>query len=164
MVFVTLILFLIIYPLPAWAGQLTRQIQERLDNFLNKCAMKSDFYDENYTITELFDNADARLFRLIQKREHCPHHLLLNTTTAVLWSQDTEVICSFPHPQCKYNLYKSSFLRCLFKHVYQLWYLPPSTQDPLLSAGLPTHLLPLLLPLRFAFINYIYLLTYLLTY
>ena len=54
-------------------------------------------------------------------------------------------------------------------NVYQPWYLPPSTQDPLLPTGLPTHLVPLLLRLRFgfgwplcAFINYIYLLTYIL--
>ena len=34
-------------------------------------------------------------------------------------------------------------------NVYQPWYLSPSTQDPLLPAGLPTHLVPLLLRLRF---------------
>ena len=54
-------------------------------------------------------------------------------------------------------------------NVYQPWYFLPSTQDLLLPAGLPTHLVPLLLCLRFgfgwplcAFTNYIYLLTYLL--
>jgi len=55
-------------------------------------------------------------------------------------------------------------------YVYQSWYLPSSPQDPLLPAGLPIHLTPLLLHLRFgfcwplcAFINYIWLI-YLLTY
>ena len=54
-------------------------------------------------------------------------------------------------------------------NVYQPWYLSPSTQDPLLPAGLPIHLVPLLLRLIFGFgwplcmfTNYIYLLTYLL--
>jgi len=55
-------------------------------------------------------------------------------------------------------------------YLYQSWYLPSSSQDPLLPAGIPIHLTPLLLRLRFgfcwplcAFINYIYLLPYLLT-
>jgi len=54
--------------------------------------------------------------------------------------------------------------------VYWSWHLPSSSQDPLLPAGLPLHLTPLLLRTRFsfcwplcAFINYICILTYLFT-
>ena len=56
-------------------------------------------------------------------------------------------------------------------YLYQSWYLSSSPQDPPLPAGLPIHLTPLLLRLRFgfwwplcAFINFTYLITYLLTY
>ena len=54
-------------------------------------------------------------------------------------------------------------------YLYQSWYLPSSSQDQLLPPGLPVHLTPLFMRLRFgfcwpmcAFINYMYLLTYLL--
>jgi len=33
--------------------------------------------DENYTTAELLDKGDARLFRLVQRPEHCLHHLYL---------------------------------------------------------------------------------------
>ena len=52
--------------------------------------------------------------------------------------------------------------------MYQSWYFSSSTQNPLLPAGLPTHLVSIFLRLRFGlgwplrvFTNYIYLLTYL---
>ena len=99
-----------------WGGQLTRQLQKPLDAFLKR-ARKFGFCNENYTIAELLDKADATLFRLVKRSEHCLHHLL----------PDTINICSmelrhgghsFPLPQCKYNLYKNSFIsRCLFKYV-----------------------------------------------
>jgi len=54
----------------------------------------------------------------------------------------------------------------LRSYLYQSWHLSSSSQDSRLPAGLPLHLTPLLLRLRFgicwplcAFINYIYLLT-----
>jgi len=39
-------------------------------------------------------------------------------------------------------------------YLYQSWYLLSSPQDPLLPAGLPIHLAPLLLRLRFGFANH----------
>ena len=51
---------------PSLEGQLTRQLQERLGAFLKR-ARKFGFCDENYTTVELLDNADARLFRLVQR-------------------------------------------------------------------------------------------------
>ena len=82
MVFVALILSRITYALPAWGGQLTRQLQERLDAFLKR-ARKFGFCDENYTTAELLDKADSRLFRLVQRPEHCLHHLLPESINSV---------------------------------------------------------------------------------
>jgi len=48
-------------------GQLTRQQQERLDAFRKRAKMFG-FCDENYTIAELLDKADARL--LVLHRMH----------------------------------------------------------------------------------------------
>jgi len=75
MVFVALILSRIIYALPAWGGNLTRQLQERLGAFLKR-TRKFGFCDANYTTAELLDQADTRLFRLVQRPEYSIHHLL----------------------------------------------------------------------------------------
>ena len=112
-----LILSRITYAIPAWGGQLTRQPQERLDALLKR-ARKFGICDENYTTEELLDKADASLFRLVQRPEHCFHRLLPDET---VHSCSVELRCrdhSFPLPQWKYNLYKNSFIsRCLFKYV-----------------------------------------------
>jgi len=64
MVFMTLILSRITYALPAARrGQLTRQLQERLDAFLKRARMFG-FCDENYSTAELLEKADARLLGL----------------------------------------------------------------------------------------------------
>ena len=63
---------------------------------------------------ELLDKADARLFRLVQRPERCLHHLLPDTI-------NMELRHSFPLLQCKYDLYKNSFIsRRLFKYVQLL--------------------------------------------
>ena len=61
------------------------------------------FCDENYTTAELLDKADARLFRLVQRPEHCLHHLLPDTTNSCSMELRHRGH-SFPLPQCKYNL------------------------------------------------------------
>jgi len=68
--------------------------------------------------------------------------------------------------RCFYNLELSASSS---PNVYQPWHLLPPPQDPLFAAGLPTHLAPFILHLKFgfcwtlcAFTNYIYLFTYLL--
>ena len=48
--------------------------------------------DKNYTIAELLDNADARLFRFVQRPEHCRHHLLPDTVNSCSMEFDTEVV------------------------------------------------------------------------
>jgi len=61
--------------------------------------------------------ADARLFSLVRRPEHCRHHLLpvtINSCSMELRHRRR----SFPLPQFKYNLYKNSCIsRCLFKYV-----------------------------------------------
>ena len=82
-----------------------------------KRARKFGFCDANYTMAELLDKADARLFRLVQKPEHCLYHLLpddINSCSMELRHRGH----NFPLPQCKYNFYKNSFIsRCLIKYV-----------------------------------------------
>jgi len=67
-------------------GQLTRQLEERLDVVLKR-ARKFGSCDENYATVELLDKADARLFRLVQRPEHCFHYLLADTIKSCsIWS------------------------------------------------------------------------------
>jgi len=116
MVFVAFTLSHIVYALPAWGWHLTRQLHEHLDAFL-KLARKFGYCNANYATTELLDKADARLFRLVQRPEHCLHHLLPDTIDECSMELRHRDHC-FPLPQCKYNLYKNLFIsRCLFKYV-----------------------------------------------
>jgi len=48
--------------------------QERLDAFLKRPG-KFGYCNEHYAIAELFDKADAKLFKHVQRLEHCLHHL-----------------------------------------------------------------------------------------
>ena len=84
-----------------------------------KRARKFGFCDENYTTAELHvvDKADARLFRPVQRPEHC-HHLLPDTINSCSMELRHRGHIVFALPQCRYNLYKNSFiLRRLFKYV-----------------------------------------------
>jgi len=68
---------------------------------LFKRARKFGFCDENYTTAELFDKADARLFRPVQKPENC----LLSDTINSCSMELRERGHSSPFLQCKYNLF-----------------------------------------------------------
>ena len=114
MVFVAVILSRITYVYTATlGGQLTRQLQERLDAFLKR-ARKFGFCDEHHTTAELLDKANARLLKLVQRLEHCLYHLLpdaINSCPMELRHRGHK----FPLP---HNLYKNSIISgCLFKYV-----------------------------------------------
>jgi len=64
------------------------------------------FCNKNFSIAELLDKADARLFMLAQRPEHFLHHLLLDTINSCSMELRHRGH-SFPLPQCKYNLYKT---------------------------------------------------------
>ena len=82
-VFVALILSRITYALPAWGGQLTRQLQERLDAFLKR-ARKSGFCEENYATPELLDKAG--FLGLYRDQNIVFIIFYLTLLTAVQWS------------------------------------------------------------------------------
>jgi len=115
MVSVALILFHIIYALPAWGEHFTRQLQECLNVFLKR-ARKFGFCDANYTTTELLVKAHARIFRLVQRPEHGPYHLLPDTIDSCSMELRHRGH-SFPLPHCKQNLYQNTISRCLFKCI-----------------------------------------------
>ena len=91
-------------------------------------------------------------------------HLLLHTCQS-----QTHITSSTLHSTSSgtrsFSPYNLEISPSISPYLYQSWYLLSSLQDPLLPAGLPIHLTPLL-RLGFCwplctFINYMYLLTYL---
>ena len=97
-----------------WRAPHQTALQERLDAFLNELESLV-FVMQYYTMAELLDKADARLFSLVQRPD--VEHLLSDTINSC--SMDLRHRGrSFSLPQYNYNLYKNSFIsRCLFKYV-----------------------------------------------
>ena len=85
MVFVALMLSRITHALPAWGGQLTRQLQERVDAFLKR-ARKFGLCDKNYKTAELHDKVDARYLGLYKDQNIVFIIFFLILLTAVPWS------------------------------------------------------------------------------
>jgi len=85
--------------------------------------------------------------------------------------QTPQALCLCPSQidrNCNLFLLLQDRLPSISPYLYQSWHLPSSSQDPLLPAGLPLHLTPLLLRLRFGFADHCarleIIFTYLLTY
>jgi len=92
--FCGLILSRITNALPAWRGQLTRQLQEHLDAFL-KQARKFGFCNEHHTIVELLAKANVELFKNVKRPEHCLHHLISDTINSCPMTQRPQILhCS----------------------------------------------------------------------
>ena len=91
---------------------LTRQLQERLDAFLIH-GVEFGLCDEHYAAAELIDKADARLFRPVQRPEHCHHHLLPDTVNNC--SMELKHRHSFPFLSANITCIKTR--QRLFKYV-----------------------------------------------
>jgi len=120
-VFVALILSRITHAISAWRGQLTRQLQERVDAFLKR-ATKFCFCEENYTTAELPDKADARRFRLLQRPEHCLYHLLSDTINSC--SMELRLRGhSFPFLSANITCIKTHLYHDVCSNMYSYWWI-----------------------------------------
>jgi hypothetical protein len=112
-VYCAIIVSRITYALPAWAGFLTADLTNRIDSMLKKC-FKFGYSEQCDNISKLCENADNKLFNLLQNPGHCAHYLLPppKQTARCLRRRGH----NFQLPQCHYALYKNSFIcRLLFK-------------------------------------------------
>ena len=75
-VFNALILSRITYALPVWGGHLTKQQTQRINAFLKR-ARKYGFTEKLYSIEELLEKADARLFGRMLNSAHCLHSIFI---------------------------------------------------------------------------------------
>ena len=60
-----------------WGGHLTKQQRQRINAFLKR-ARKYGLTEELYSIEEMLEKADARLFRRMLNPAHCLHSILPN--------------------------------------------------------------------------------------
>ena len=65
----------ILYALPAWGGLLSAELKGRINAFL-RCLYKYGFMHSIIDIEYLLTSSDQKLFRNMQKCEHCLNHLL----------------------------------------------------------------------------------------
>jgi len=71
----SLIVFRILYALPAWGGLLSVELKGRINAFL-RCLYKYGFTHSIIDIEHLLISSDRKLFRNMQKCEHCLNRLL----------------------------------------------------------------------------------------
>ena len=71
----SLIVSRILYALPAWGGLLSDELKGRINAFLRRI-YKYGFMHSVIDIEYLLASSDRKLFRNMQKCEHCLNHLL----------------------------------------------------------------------------------------
>ena len=96
---------------------MAQNANKRINAFLKR-ARKYGFTEELYSIEELLEKADARLFGRMLNPAHCLHSILPNKSNKSHQLLLRKRGHALSLPQCTYNLYKNTFLpRCLFKFV-----------------------------------------------
>ena len=111
-VFQAIVISRILYALPAWGVHLSATQIGRINAFLKR-AHKCGFSTELLTVDKLLYSSAATLFKKMKHESHCLNPLLPPTkeTDYNLRNSDNTYVL----PQCKYNLYKQSFVNwCLF--------------------------------------------------
>jgi hypothetical protein len=114
-VFTAIILSVVTYALPSFAGQLSMGDKARLDSLFRK-AFKRGFCFNIFTIDDLISSGDCKLFRQLMANEgHCLHSLLPAQKTKRSLRKRGH---NYKLPQIQSTLLKNSFInRCLFSYV-----------------------------------------------
>jgi hypothetical protein len=113
-VYNALIVNIINYALPTWAGFLSADLTNKINALLKKC------YSMGYslqldTLSKLIEQADNKLFRSLEKPNHCAHYLLPPPKPVVRSLRARKH--NYPLPTCKYILRKNSFIcRYLYRN------------------------------------------------
>jgi len=93
----SLIVSRIMYALPAWGGLLSAELKGRINAFLRRL-YKYGFMHSLIDIEYLLTTSDRKLFRNMQKCEHCLNHLLppRKNNVIALWPAGHDVYSSRP--------------------------------------------------------------------
>jgi len=111
----SLIVSRILYALPAWGGLLSAELKGRINAFLRRL-YKYGFMHSLIDIEYLLTSSDRKLFKNMQKCEHCLNHLLppRKNNDIALRPAGHEFLL----PICNYELHRRSFVvRCLFNFL-----------------------------------------------
>ena len=111
-VFVALVISRILYALPAWGVFLSAGQCSKIDAFLKR-AHKYGFTNRSLTVNELLTTSAADLYQKAKSPTHCLHMLLPPKKSIDYSLRNSD--SSFVLPQCKFNIFKRSFINwCLF--------------------------------------------------
>ena len=111
----SLIVSRILYALLAWGGLLSAELKGRINAFLRRL-YKYGFMHSIIDTEYLLASSDRKLFRYMQKCEHCLNHLLPPRKNNVIALRP--VGHEFLLPICNYELHRRSFVvRCLFNFL-----------------------------------------------
>jgi len=111
-VFVALVISRILYALPAWGVFLSAGQCSKIDAFFKR-AHKYGFTNRSLTVHELLNTSAADLYQKAKYPTHCLHMLLPPKKSVDYSLRNSD--SSFVLPQCKFNIFKRSFINwCLF--------------------------------------------------
>ena len=116
-VFTAIVLSVVTYALPSFAGQLSKGDIARIDSLFRK-AFRRRFCCHTISIDELISAADNKLFRQMSN-SHCLHPLLPTQRNEKLTNCLRKRGHNYQLPQIEFTLLKNSFInRCLFLVLY----------------------------------------------
>jgi len=112
-----IVLSVVTYALPSFAGHLSKGDIARIDSLFRK-AFRRGFCCHTISIDELISAADNKLFHQMSSKSHCLHPLLSTQRNEKLTNCPRKRGHSYQLPQIEFTLLKNSFInRCLFSYI-----------------------------------------------
>jgi len=113
-VFTAIVVSVVTYALPSFAGQLSKGDKARIDSLFRK-AFRRGFCCQTCSIDDLISAADKKLFRQMSSESHCLHPLLPTQRNKKITNCLRKRGHNYQLPQVQSTLFKNSFVnRCLF--------------------------------------------------
>ena len=116
-IFTAIVLSVVTYALPSFAGQLSKGEKARIDSMFRK-AFRRGFCCETFSIEELILARDKKLFHQMSNMTHCLHPLLPPKRNDKILNSLRNRGHSYALPHIDFTLLKNSFInRCLFSYI-----------------------------------------------
>ena len=116
-IFTAIVLSVITYAVPSFAGQLSIGDKARLDSLFRK-AFRRRSCCQTFSVDELISAGDKKLFRKTSDDRHCLHALVLKQRHNKILNSLRSRGHNYVLPQTELTLFKNSVLnRCLFSYI-----------------------------------------------
>ena len=117
-IFTAIVLYVVTYALPSFAGQLSKVDKASIDSLFRK-AFRRRFCCRTLSIDELISAGDNKLFRQMSNESHCLHPLLPAQRNNKVLNSLRNRGHNYLLPQTESTLFKNSFInRVLFSYIY----------------------------------------------